>query len=267
MKRYGIIYKITNLKNGKVYIGQTNSNFNRRYDHKGCGIERVYNKYKWLKENGYSYNDYLLKSIEKYGFGSFEVEEEFDSAFTKEELDIKEIYWIKKFNSTDRKCGYNIMAGGNACKHSKETIEKIRRSKLNMSDETKKKMSEKAKLRPKRFGKDNYMYGKTPWNKGIKRTDIDGEKNARAIKVICLNTLEIFNCAKYGADKYNLKAHQMIGTCCRGKQKTCGKDEEGNKLHWLFLEDYKLVKNMTLEEIHKFKVDKYIKQVNTEVSY
>ena len=46
-----------------------------------------------------SYNDYLLKSIEKYGFNAFEVIEIFDIAFSKEELDIKEKCYINIFNN------------------------------------------------------------------------------------------------------------------------------------------------------------------------
>lgn len=39
MEVYGIIYKITNLTNGKCYIGQTNQKrgFKDRYNHKGMG--------------------------------------------------------------------------------------------------------------------------------------------------------------------------------------------------------------------------------------
>lgn len=38
---YGIIYKITNKVNNRVYIGQTTKDFNKRYNRKGIGVERV----------------------------------------------------------------------------------------------------------------------------------------------------------------------------------------------------------------------------------
>jgi len=89
---YGIIYKITNIINDKVYIGQTTreNGFDGRYYCKGKGIERVYKYHKNSKERFDDYNEHLLNSIEKYGFNSFEVNEIFDIAFSKEELNIKE---------------------------------------------------------------------------------------------------------------------------------------------------------------------------------
>ena len=109
---YGIIYKITNKINKKCYIGQTKSKrgFKGRYYHAGNGIERVYKLHKYLKESGKSYNQYLFNSIEKYGFDAFEVDEVIDTAMSPEELDEKEIYYIKYFNSYNN--GYNLTLGG-----------------------------------------------------------------------------------------------------------------------------------------------------------
>ena len=39
---YGVIYKVTNKVNNKVYIGQTVHSFNDRYPMKGTGAERIY---------------------------------------------------------------------------------------------------------------------------------------------------------------------------------------------------------------------------------
>ena len=94
-ERYGIIYKITNTVNGKVYIGQTIKSFNGRYRFSGEGIERVYRHHKYHKEHNKHYNTHLLRSIEKYGFEAFDVIEEFDAAYSKEELNDLEKKYIK----------------------------------------------------------------------------------------------------------------------------------------------------------------------------
>lgn len=107
---YGIIYKIENLVNGKVYIGQTTMGFEQRYHVKGIDVERVYKYHKRNKLKNRPYNNYLLNSIEKYEFNSFKVDKVFDLAFSKDELDIKEQCWIQYYNSY--KNGYNQNLGG-----------------------------------------------------------------------------------------------------------------------------------------------------------
>jgi group I intron endonuclease len=99
--RIMIIYKTTNLINGKIYVGQDSKN-DKNY--LGSGV-------------------ILKKAIKKYGLESFK-KEVIDIANTKEELDLKEIFWINKLNSTDKFIGYNLSNGGNGClgcKVSKET--------------------------------------------------------------------------------------------------------------------------------------------------
>lgn len=111
---YGIVYKIENLKNKKVYIGITTSKrgFNGRYSASGIGIERVYNFYKYQKKNNQFHNIHLLRSIEKYGYDSFEVNECLDIAETKSELLEKEKKWIEFYNCNKISNGYNKTAGG-----------------------------------------------------------------------------------------------------------------------------------------------------------
>ena len=110
---YGIIYKITNKVNGKIYIGQTKRGFKVRYCQRGEGIERVYKSNLKLKEDGKRYCTHLFRAIEKYGFEAFEIIEILDVAFSKQELDIKEKHYISLFNSSDYEYGYNILKGGN----------------------------------------------------------------------------------------------------------------------------------------------------------
>lgn len=111
----GIIYKITNKINGKVYIGQTTQEggFDRRY-------------YYDLGKN--THNDHLKTSIEKYGIDNFYINKEFDVAFSREELNIKEEMWISIYNATNRNYGYNYESGGKNFKRNKECKEKNRKA-------------------------------------------------------------------------------------------------------------------------------------------
>ena len=92
------IYKITNLINNKVYIGQSIHIEKRWSDHHN----RPYNP------NSPDYNCTLYKAIRKYGIDSFSFEllEECSS----QDLDEREIYYIDFFNSYYE--GYNETKGG-----------------------------------------------------------------------------------------------------------------------------------------------------------
>ena len=143
MEKYGVIYKITNNINGKCYIGQTTSKngFRGRYSRSGIGIERVYKYHKYHYEKGSkSCNKHLLKAIEKYGFAAFEVVEEFDVAYTKEELDALESKYIEDFDCINN--GYNNKEGGS---HGKST----EATKLKVSESSKKFWSDN-RVRTKR---------------------------------------------------------------------------------------------------------------------
>lgn len=87
------IYKITNLINGKVYIGQTSLTPEIRFDkHKRC-----------YKSNGCSK---LYRAMRKYGKKNFIIE----TICKTNNPDIDEKYWIKYYNSVE--LGYNISYGG-----------------------------------------------------------------------------------------------------------------------------------------------------------
>lgn len=104
-----IIYSITNMTNGKRYIGQTINTFNHRYRERGVGAERVKNTYE--KEGG---NIHLYNSICKYGVESFSIEI-LHIGKTKNELNYFEDFYIKYYNTRNPKYGYNIKPGGDSC--------------------------------------------------------------------------------------------------------------------------------------------------------
>ena len=131
-----IIYKITNIINKKIYIGQTIRS-----------IEERWKKPTWLSTKKNSKMAITLAII-KYGEENFVIEK-IDEAYNIDELNEKEIFYIKKYKS---KCpnGYNIGNGGLNRNHSIETRRKIGESNkgkvgyykgLKLSDEHRKNLS------------------------------------------------------------------------------------------------------------------------------
>lgn len=147
MNRYGVIYKIINKVNGKIYIGQTmqKGGFDARY------------KRNLRKETD---NDHLRKSIDKYGIDNFEIIKEFDIAYSKDELNEKEKYWIKIYNSTNEDYGYNKRHGGDGGRHTDETKKKIGEANKGRvkNAEERERISKNRKGKSK--GKDHPNYGK-----------------------------------------------------------------------------------------------------------
>jgi len=96
------IYKITNLINGKIYIGQTIKNPKDRF------IRHIYEAVN--KKNKKSL---VLNAIRKYGKDNFKFDIIKSGNFNRQLLDELEIHYIQLYNSTNRNIGYNILKGGN----------------------------------------------------------------------------------------------------------------------------------------------------------
>lgn len=113
----GYIYKITNNINGKIYIGQTANFYEIRWnEHKSKAFNKNY--------EGYGIS--LYRAFRKYGLNNFlfEIVEICDIS----ELDNREIYWIKFYDSYSS--GYNETLGGSGSKllqlDEKEIIKKYK---------------------------------------------------------------------------------------------------------------------------------------------
>ena len=108
------IYKIINLKNDKIYVGQSIHIEKRWIDHK-CTLRK-----------GIHRNQYLQNAWNKYGENAFkhEIIEECNIL----ELDEKEIYWIKYYNTNNPLHGYNLDGGGKGNRN----ISDITREKLSI---------------------------------------------------------------------------------------------------------------------------------------
>lgn len=116
-----IIYKVTNLKNNKVYIGQT-----------GGTLEYRKNKHEYDAQRQDRKTVYFHSALLKYGFNQFKWEI-INNYNTQEELDEAEKYYIQFYNSTDKNYGYNLKYGG------KEGGIFNEEAKKNLGESTKKK--------------------------------------------------------------------------------------------------------------------------------
>ena len=105
------VYLIRNIKNGKVYVGQTNNLKLRKQNH-----------FADLKANIH-HNHHLQNAWNKYGRKNFEFEVLEECSLDK--LDEVEIYWIKYYESYNRRFGYNFELGGNHSPQTQETRDKI----------------------------------------------------------------------------------------------------------------------------------------------
>lgn len=123
------IYKITNIKNGKKYIGQTIRCISSRWS-----------EHKFHAKNG---NDSVLyRAIRKHGVENFHIEI-VDTALNQQELDKKESKWIFDENCLTKNGGYNQKTGGEHCTFDQKVKDKIRKAATGRSvnAETKRKIS------------------------------------------------------------------------------------------------------------------------------
>ena len=145
--------------------------------------------------------------------------------------------------ATEKKKGY---------KHSEETKLKISKNHADLSgenhpfygkhlsDETKNKISKKAKERFQNkenhplYRKHHSEETKEKISKAHKRKHV-GENSPVSRKVRCITTGEIFNTVTKASEK--MKTHRSdINKCCRKIHKTAGKLADGTKLEWEYID-------------------------------
>lgn len=222
------VYSITNIKNGKRYIGVSQQ------------VEKRKRVHFWALKNGKHKNIKLTNAYQKYGAESFKFEiiETLENV-TREFLLEREIYYINKYNSY--KDGYNMSLGGDGSslyvisdetrekyrknmignkhflgrKHTEETKRKIgdvHRGKV-VSEATRKKLSEYSK---KRKGELNPFYGKKHTEETKAKLRKTNGKKCR-----CIETGIVYDSVKECAEKMGIpKARTHINQVCLENQKT-----------------------------------------------
>lgn len=224
-----VVYKLTSPSN-KVYIGITSQTVSKR----------------WENGRGYRKCPAVFKSINKYGWDNFKKEILYKD-LTEFEAKKLEIALIKIFKSNNKKFGYNLTEGGDGTLGRKLTEEQKKRiseknknkklteaqkehlKQINLgkhhSEETKRKMSESRKGNKYNLGRKLSEERK----RKISESQM-GAKNQHAKRVICLETLKIYDTITQAKDE--TKATK-ITECCRHYPK----HKSSNGLHWEFYDE------------------------------
>lgn len=155
----GYVYKITS-PNGKIYIGQTINKKQRKYHY---------------NSNGFKKQIKLWNDAQKYNWNpskTFEIIEECLCGENKSNLNEREIFWIKYFDSF--KNGLNCNEGGYG--NSGYVPSDITKEKMSKSGKNKPPMSDKTKelLRQINLGNKNPMF-----NKNHSQDSIEKIKNSK----------------------------------------------------------------------------------------
>ena len=254
------IYKITNIINGKSYIGQS-TNIHRRWQAEIADSSNI---------NSHSYNYPLMRAFRKYGIDNFrfEIIEECQS----EELNPKETYWIDHFDTFFR--GYNQTLGGDTTiRQPKENVIGVISDLIN-TNMTHKDIAVKWNMSTEmvqgintgRYWKHNanYPLQKNNGKRKFERTHYYCEKCGKEITrgsklcIDCYSGLQISNSNKPNKNvlikdlySYNgnfTKVGQIYGVSSNSIKKWCKKYGIPNKSS-----DYK-TKKKTKEKIRPFKM-------------
>lgn len=228
------VYKLTSPSN-KVYIGITSRSVKER----------------WQDGKGYGHCILMNRAIKKYGWENIRKEILFTDLGEKEAKDT-EIKLIAEYQSNDGKHGYNITKGGDGTRGvivSEETRQKLREANLGKhhSEETKRKMSESRRGHHYNLGTKLSEEHKRKLSKYW-----IGTKNPKARRVICLETLKVYDTMKEAKDDTGAS---KISDCCRRENK----HRSSGGLHWEFYDesltdqDYKDILKKSLEEEFKNK--------------
>lgn len=212
------VYKHT-FENGKVYIGITKQDPQRRWESGGRGYDEC---------------PRMRNAIKKYGWENVKHEIVADG-LTKQQAEEMEVSLISFYQSNKAEYGYNIENGGNACgTHSDETRAKI--SKGNKGLKKKPCSTERKRYLSGKFtGENNPFYGRK--HSEITKYKISesrlGNSWAKRSAVIQYTVLGEF-VAEY---ETVTDAHNKTGVSMAGISLTCsGKNKKAGGFVWKYKE-------------------------------
>lgn len=211
------VYRLTSPSN-KVYIGITSRAVKKR----------------WNNGIGYRKCPMMNSAIKKYGWENFKKEILLENT-TESEAKSLETLLIKIHRSNEREFGYNLTEGGDGT------------TGYCPSEETRRKMSAIHKG-------NKYCLGvkhTEEWKRQISERE-KGANNPRARKVICLETLKVYDTLTEAREKTGAT---KITDCCKHSYK----HKSSNGLHWEYYDenlseqDYKDILQQLLKEEYENK--------------
>ena len=292
------VYEITNLINGKKYIGKRSCHCpieEDKYMGSGLSIKKAISKYgidNFKKiiiktfsssDEAYRFEENIIEQLNAYkdpmyynisgggkGAGVGESHPNFNRVFSYETRQKLSASLIGKPKPMSQRMKLSEYHKGKPLKES--TKEKLRehfseRYKGDGNPFFGKKHSEetKEKLRQLNIGKK--YSDDTKRKQSLKRTGElngmygkKGKESPNSIKIICLTTNKIFDCIREGAEEYNLDP-SSLAKCCKGNLKSCGKIE-GKPMVWMYYDDYLKLSNDEIEQIRLYSNKCYVKVIN-----
>ena len=209
-----IIYKIESRLDGKIYVGQTQRTLKERISEHMRGGRR---------------RSYIDRAIKTHGIENFIVEV-IEECSTVEELNEREMFWIRELNSRYPN-GYNLTSGGNGRNVTDEARKNMSKAQIGhvVLEETRRKIS------LANSGK-NHVVSEETRKKMSARSAV---KNA----VRCIERGLIFDSVT-AASKWLGLERGTIRTSCKNKTRT------GGGYHWEYLPKRKSTEKIKFENVY-----------------
>ena len=240
----GIIYISICAITGIYYIG---------YSRETLELRKKWHEQKAPRDT----KNHFHAALVKYGFNSFRWRI-IDYTNDIEELKTMEQDYICMFGASIKGIGYNSTEGGDGAIHNEKTREKIRQSKLGNRNPQYGKFGEESS----RYGKKFSLESRRKISYSV-RLHHSLCRVPNIVKVINLDTKEIFEAIKDAADKYGVYPQNII-KCCKGERRICGRQ------HWAYYEDYiqgKIPKNKHIKSKNEFFNKKKVINLDTGIIY
>lgn len=217
------IYKIFNIINNKVYIGQS------------IDIQRRFSEHMRALNDNCHYNKHLQASYNKYGQEAFLYEVLCTCEIA--DLDDMEVFFIDYYNSMNPEYGYNKESGGNKNKNiSEETREKYRRNNSGLGNPFYgKKHTKEHREKIRKLSSLHRHSEETKQKISENHADVSGPNNPRSRPIYCPELNEYFWGAKAVEDKYGISKNNIC-SCLKNRLKSAGKHPvTKEKLTWIYV--------------------------------